>query len=67
MVMFFMSVWDQDYQDELTVAQEDKQQLQQMGERLIKASHETKASEIEHKLDKVNERWQHLLNLIGAR
>ncbi|XP_053365696.1 nesprin-1 isoform X2 [Clarias gariepinus] len=56
-----------DYQDELTAAQEDKQQLQQMGERLVKASHESKASEIEHKLVKVGDRWQHLLDLIGAR
>lgn len=57
----------QDYQEELTAAQEDKQQLQQMGERLVRASHESKASEIEHKLVKVSDRWQHLLDLIGAR
>lgn len=57
----------QDYQEELTTAQEDKQQLQQMGERLVRASHESKASEIEHKLVKVSDRWQHLLDLIGAR
>ncbi|XP_053538882.1 nesprin-1 isoform X9 [Ictalurus punctatus] len=56
-----------DYQEELTAAQEDKQQLQQMGERLVRASHESKASEIEHKLVKVSDRWQHLLDLIGAR
>ncbi|XP_072545442.1 nesprin-1 isoform X10 [Salminus brasiliensis] len=56
-----------DYQEELSVAQEEKQQLQQMGERLVRASHESKASEIEHKLSKVSERWQHLLDLISAR
>ncbi|XP_037397692.1 nesprin-1 isoform X10 [Pygocentrus nattereri] len=56
-----------DYQEELAVAQEDKQQLQQMGERLVRASHESKASEIEHKLSKVSERWQHLVDLISAR
>lgn len=38
-----------------------------MGERLVRASHESKASEIEHKLVKVSDRWQHLLDLIGAR
>nr|XP_023420318.1 nesprin-1 isoform X2 [Cavia porcellus] len=56
-----------DYQEEIAVAQENKIQLQQMGERLAKASHETKASEIEYKLGKVNDRWQHLLDLIAAR
>ncbi|XP_078239370.1 nesprin-1 isoform X9 [Pogona vitticeps] len=56
-----------DYQDEIAVAQENKTQLQQMGERLAKASHESKALEIEYKLGKVNDRWQHLLDLIAAR
>ncbi|KAM4866179.1 nesprin-1 isoform 1-T1 [Thomomys bottae] len=56
-----------DYQEEIAVAQENKIQLQQMGERLAKASHESKASEIEYKLGKVNDRWQHLLDLITAR
>lgn len=42
-------------------------QLQEMGERLAKASHESKAQEIEYKLGKVNDRWQHLLDLIAAR
>ncbi|KAM9666886.1 nesprin-1 isoform 13-T17 [Trichechus inunguis] len=56
-----------DYQEEIAVAQENKIQLQQMGERLAKASNESKASEIEYKLGKVNDRWQHLLDLIAAR
>ncbi|RXM34940.1 Nesprin-1 [Acipenser ruthenus] len=56
-----------DYQEEISVAQENKVQLQQMGDRLAKASHESKAAEIEHNLSKVNDRWQHLLDLIGAR
>lgn len=57
----------QDYQEEVAVAQENKHELTQLGERLALASHESKASDIEHKLGKVNERWQHLLDLIGAR
>ncbi|XP_041420363.1 nesprin-1-like isoform X1 [Xenopus laevis] len=56
-----------DYQEEIAVAHENKMQLQQMGEHLAKASHESKASEIEYKLSKVNDRWQHLLDLIGER
>ncbi|KAM6126873.1 nesprin-1-like [Pterocles gutturalis] len=56
-----------DYQEEIAAAQKNKIQLQQMGERLAKASHESKASEIEYKLGKINDRWQHLLDLIAAR
>lgn len=57
----------QDYQEEISVAQENKQQLQVMGERLARASQDSKAAEIQHKLSKVSERWQHLLDLIAAR
>ncbi|CAI5683845.1 unnamed protein product [Oreochromis niloticus] len=56
-----------DYQEEISVAQENKQQLQVMGERLARASQDSKATEIQHKLNKVSERWQHLLDLIAAR
>ncbi|XP_028253699.1 nesprin-1 [Parambassis ranga] len=56
-----------DYQEEISVAQENKQQLQAMGERLAKSSQDSKAAEIQHKLSKVSERWQHLLDLIAAR
>lgn len=49
------------------MAQENKQQLQVMGERLARASQDSKAAEIQHKLNKVSERWQHLLDLIAAR
>lgn len=57
----------QDHQEEINVAQENKQQLQAMGERLARASQESKAAEIQQKLNKVSERWQHLLDLIAAR
>lgn len=57
----------QDYQEEINVAQENKQQLQAMGERLARASQDSKAAEIQQKLNKVSERWQHLLDLIAAR
>ncbi|TRY83468.1 hypothetical protein DNTS_016212, partial [Danionella cerebrum] len=56
-----------DYQEEVSAAEEHKHELQHLGERLVRASHDSKASEIEHKLGKVSERWQHLLDLIGAR
>lgn len=57
----------QDYQEEISVAEENKLQLQELGERLARASHRSKAVEIEQKLNKVGGRWQHLLDLIGAR
>lgn len=59
--------FSQDYQEEISVAQENKQQLQVMGKRLARASQDSKAAEIQHKLSKVSERWQHLLDLIAAR
>lgn len=65
--IFWLHFSIQDYQEEIAVAQENKIQLQLMGERLAKASHESKASDIEYKLGKINDRWQHLLDLIAAR
>ncbi|XP_077443053.1 nesprin-1 isoform X2 [Stigmatopora argus] len=56
-----------DYQEEISVAEENKQQLQLMGRRLGRASQDGKAADIEHKLNKVSERWTHLLDLIAAR
>lgn len=49
------------------MAEKNKLQLHQLGERLARASHPSKAGEIQNKLTKVNDRWQHLLDLIGAR
>lgn len=57
----------QDYQEEIKVAEDNKLQLHHLGERLARASHKSKAVEIEQKLNKVGDRWQHLLDLIGAR
>uniref|UniRef100_A0A670I786 Spectrin repeat containing nuclear envelope protein 2 n=1 Tax=Podarcis muralis TaxID=64176 RepID=A0A670I786_PODMU len=41
--------------------------LKQMGEQLIKASNESKAAEIDEKLNKINDRWKHLFDVIGGR
>lgn len=67
MLVYVSVTVSQDYQEEVAVTQENKHELTQLGERLARASHESKASDIEHKLSKVSERWQHLLDLIGAR
>lgn len=64
---FLCCILSQDYQEEIKVAEENKLQLHHLGERLAKASHKSKALEIEQKRNKVGDRWQHLLDLIGAR
>lgn len=53
--------------EEINLFSENKLQLKQMGDQLIKASNKTRAAEIEDKLNKVNDRWQHLFDVIGSR
>uniref|UniRef100_A0A673TZC2 Spectrin repeat containing nuclear envelope protein 2 n=1 Tax=Suricata suricatta TaxID=37032 RepID=A0A673TZC2_SURSU len=56
-----------DCMEEINLFSENKSQLKQMGDQLIKASSKTRAAEIEDKLSKVNDRWQHLFDVIGSR
>ncbi|XP_063044606.1 nesprin-1-like isoform X4 [Engraulis encrasicolus] len=56
-----------EYNEEMCVAEENRHQLQEMGERLASASQPSKANEIQYKLNKMAERWQHLVDLIAAR
>uniref|UniRef100_A0A8C0K488 Spectrin repeat containing nuclear envelope protein 2 n=1 Tax=Canis lupus dingo TaxID=286419 RepID=A0A8C0K488_CANLU len=55
-----------DCMEEINLFSENKLQLKQMGDQLIKASNKTRAAEIEDKLSKVNDRWQHLFDVIGS-
>ncbi|XP_022095690.1 nesprin-1-like isoform X2 [Acanthaster planci] len=55
------------YQEEIESAKSSKEQLQELGQRLITASNEARASDIEYKLAKLAERWNHLMELVGAR
>ncbi|XP_054826558.1 nesprin-2-like isoform X2 [Eublepharis macularius] len=41
--------------------------LKQMGDQLIKASNKSRVVEIDEKLNKINDRWQHLFDVIGGR
>nr|XP_056707200.1 nesprin-2 [Euleptes europaea] len=41
--------------------------LKQMGDQLIKASNKSQVAEIDEKLNKINDRWQHLFDVIGGR
>ncbi|XP_069888116.1 nesprin-2 isoform X2 [Dipodomys merriami] len=56
-----------DCMEEINLFSENKSQLKQMGEQLIQASSKTRASEIKDKLSKINDRWQHLFDVIGSR
>ncbi|XP_004681849.1 PREDICTED: nesprin-2 isoform X2 [Condylura cristata] len=56
-----------DCMEEINLFSENKLQLKQMGDQLIKASNKTRAAEIDDKLNKINDRWQHLFDVIGSR
>ncbi|XP_006891859.1 PREDICTED: nesprin-2 [Elephantulus edwardii] len=56
-----------DCMEEINIFSENKIQLKQMGDQLIKASNKTRATEIDDKLNKINDRWQHLFDVIGSR
>lgn len=53
--------------EEINLFSENKLQLKQMGDQLITASNQTRAAEIDDKLSKINDRWQHLFDVIGSR
>uniref|UniRef100_A0A2I3RXS6 Spectrin repeat containing nuclear envelope protein 2 n=1 Tax=Pan troglodytes TaxID=9598 RepID=A0A2I3RXS6_PANTR len=56
----------QDCMEEINLFSENKLQLKQMGDQLIKASNKSRAAEIDDKLNKINDRWQHLFDVIGS-
>ncbi|XP_006142459.1 nesprin-2 isoform X5 [Tupaia chinensis] len=56
-----------DCMEEINLFSENKLQLKQMGDQLMKASNKTRAAEIDDKLNKINDRWQHLFDVIGSR
>ncbi|XP_014807094.1 PREDICTED: nesprin-2 isoform X2 [Calidris pugnax] len=56
-----------DYMEEINLFSENKLHLKQMGDELMKASNRSRVAEIDDKLNKINDRWQHLFDVIGAR
>ncbi|XP_056666845.1 nesprin-2 isoform X2 [Monodelphis domestica] len=56
-----------DCMEEINLFSENKLHLKQMGDQLIKASNKTRVAEIDDKLSKINDRWQHLFDVIGSR
>ncbi|XP_013914384.1 PREDICTED: nesprin-2, partial [Thamnophis sirtalis] len=57
-----------DYMEEINLFNESQLvHFKQMGNQLIKSSNQSRGAEIEEKLNKINDRWQHLLDIIGGR
>nr|XP_051683858.1 nesprin-2 isoform X7 [Oryctolagus cuniculus] len=56
-----------DCMEEINLFSENKLRLKQMGDQLIQASNKTRAAEVDDKLNKINDRWQHLFDVIGSR
>uniref|UniRef100_A0A8C3EI66 Spectrin repeat containing nuclear envelope protein 2 n=1 Tax=Corvus moneduloides TaxID=1196302 RepID=A0A8C3EI66_CORMO len=55
----------QDCMEEINLFSENKLHLKQMGDQLIKTSNKSRVAEIDDKLNKINDRWQHLFDVIG--
>ncbi|KAM4690490.1 nesprin-2 [Rhinophrynus dorsalis] len=56
-----------DCMEEINLFSENKLHLKQIGEQLIVASNKARSTEIDNKLNKINDRWQHLFDVIGSR
>ncbi|XP_039390571.1 nesprin-2 isoform X4 [Mauremys reevesii] len=56
-----------DCMEEINLFGENKLHLQQMGDQLIKTSNKSRVAEIDDKLNKINNRWQHLFDVFGGR
>nr|XP_060611126.1 nesprin-2 [Anolis sagrei ordinatus] len=59
---------EKDCMEEINMFSENKLvPLKQMGDQLIKDSNKSRVAEIDEKLNKINDRWQHLFDVIGGR
>ncbi|XP_074986041.1 nesprin-2 isoform X2 [Caretta caretta] len=56
-----------DCMEEINLFGENKLHLKQMGDQLIKTSNKSRVTEIDDKLNKINNRWQHLFDVFGGR
>uniref|UniRef100_A0ABM5FBV7 Nesprin-2 isoform X3 n=1 Tax=Pogona vitticeps TaxID=103695 RepID=A0ABM5FBV7_9SAUR len=57
-----------DCMEEINLFSENKLvHFKQMGDQLMKASNKKRVAEIDEKLNKINDRWQHLFDVIGGR
>ncbi|KAG8561188.1 hypothetical protein GDO81_015281 [Engystomops pustulosus] len=56
-----------DCMEEINLFSENKVHLKQIGDQLINATNQARSKEIENKLNKVNDRWKHLFDVISSR
>uniref|UniRef100_A0A8C3T368 Spectrin repeat containing nuclear envelope protein 2 n=1 Tax=Chelydra serpentina TaxID=8475 RepID=A0A8C3T368_CHESE len=63
----FLDVFFQDCMEEINLYGQNKLHLKQMGDQLIKTSNKSRVAEIDDKLNKINNRWQHLFDVFGGR
>ncbi|KAG8449354.1 hypothetical protein GDO86_016124 [Hymenochirus boettgeri] len=56
-----------DCMEEINLFSQNKIHLKQLGDQLIIASNKARTSDIDNKLNKINDRWQHLFDVIGSR
>ncbi|XP_040189336.1 nesprin-2 isoform X2 [Rana temporaria] len=56
-----------DCMEEINLFSENKLHLKQIGDQLIIASNKARSTDIENKLNRVNDRWKHLFDVIGSR
>ncbi|XP_046571092.1 nesprin-1-like isoform X2 [Haliotis rubra] len=54
-------------QDKLMAKEREKNQLMDQGHRLMKVSSDIRASDIEHRIEKLDDRWQHLQSVVSFR
>ena len=65
--MTTLSLLPQDYHDQLVRIAGEKEVLNSRGQRLMRASSDIRASDIEQKLARLADRWQHLQDLTASR
>ena len=62
---FSLSV--QDFKDEMSDKEKAKNDLVDQGRQLVKISSEVRASDIEQKITRLEDKWEHLKAVIGFR
>ena len=65
--MLTMLFYFQDFKDELQDKEKSKNNLVGQGRALMKVSNEVRSSDIEQKITRLEDKWEHLKAVIGFR
>lgn len=57
----------QDYKEEMLQREISKQEIKDQGHGLMKVSSEVRSNDIQTKLNRVDDKWQHLKAVMGFR